>query len=495
MDEVEAGEILLGLDREQSRRSFERFARLAWSVVEPNPCVWNWHMSAICQHLEAVSRGDILDLVICVPPGSSKTLLTTLWEAWDWLAVDPTRRTIAASYGQELSEKSARLLRALLDSDWWISRWPHLAIDPRSEDRIRMFRLRSRGWRFSTSVAGAALGYHADVLLGDDLSKVPDEETGIVDPVDIKRANEFWFGKLHTRRANPIATRRVLIGQRIHHSDTPGAAIEAGYTALVLPMEFDPKRVCHIRRTGFKDPRTEPGELLNPERFTREVLDADLIAMRPQKYAAQMNQDPPPGDGVLFKRVLDHRWIPDKITGLAPTGGRTIITADCTFKGTADADNVSIQVWRQIANNYLLLHRVNRKMTASETVKALFATTELYPGASVYVEDKANGTAIIDMFRDALPLVPWDPGTSSKYARAQAKAELFEIGRALVPPDSHAPWVASYAAELQRFPFAKHDDDVDATTMALLILDSGSARRYVDAMAKLRAELSGYRGE
>ena len=74
------------IDRERCRRSFEIFAQRAWSQVEPAPLIWGWHMGAMCEHLAAVSSGEIRDLVICVPPGASKSLIaSSLWPAWDWI--------------------------------------------------------------------------------------------------------------------------------------------------------------------------------------------------------------------------------------------------------------------------------------------------------------------------------------------------------------------------------------------------------------------------
>jgi predicted phage terminase large subunit-like protein len=448
-------------------------------------------MSAICEHLEAVSRGQIRDLVIAVPPGCTKSLLAScFWPAWDWLACDPARRWIAASYGQELSEKNARIAKSLIGSAWFAARWPHLAIDPASEDRIRMFRLRSKGWRFSTSREGAATGQHADVILGDDLAKAQDADgRAALDPVALEAANRFWFGTLQTRRADAATTRRVLIGQRLHHDDTPGRAIEAGYTALVLPMEFDSRRRCSISVTGWTDPRTGDGELLDPSRFPRSVVEADRIALGPQGFAAQNQQDPTPPDGMLFKRVLAHRWTVDPSTK-GPPAGRTIITCDATFKDTKGSDFVAIQAWREVRPNFLLLYRRTQRLSASATVRALFEVAALYPGAPIYIEDKANGPAIVDLFRAELPaLIPWDPGSASKWSRAEAKAYLFEAGRVLLPPDALAPWAADYATALQRFPLAKHDDDVDATTMALLILDTRAARSYGEAILKIKASM------
>lgn len=489
----EIEEAQIALDRERTRRSFERFARIAWPYVEPSPVRWSWHMSAICEHLEAVSRGQIRDLVISVPPGHSKSLLASvLWGAWDWAAVDPTRRTIAAAYGSVLSAKAARLQRDLVSSPWFRARWPHLEIARDLESKVEMFRLRSRGWRFSTSVDGVATGQHADHLLGDDLAKAQSAEgrggSIAIDPVEIEKANRFWFGTLHTRRADPMRTARVLIGQRLHHDDTPGKALEAGYVGLILPAEYDPRRACYVRQTGFRDPRTEPGELLAPDRFPREVIEADKIALGPQGHAAQNNQDPTPTGGLLFKNVLDHRW--GLVLGAAPEGGRTIITCDAAFKASETSDYVAIQVWRgPIVGKFLLLDRVCRRMTASETARALFDLAERYPHTAIYIEDKANGPAIVDFFGAELTaLTPWDPGSASKVSRAQAKAYLFEAGRVLLPPDSIAPWAAEYATALQRFPLAKHDDDVDATSMALLILDDRSMSTYEAAIAKMMAE-------
>ena len=63
-------------------KTFSGFVKEAWHVIEPGtPLRWNWHMDAICTHLEAISRGQMTPwLIINVPPGSSKsTLVTVMW--------------------------------------------------------------------------------------------------------------------------------------------------------------------------------------------------------------------------------------------------------------------------------------------------------------------------------------------------------------------------------------------------------------------------------
>ena len=76
----------LEIEREYCKRSLANFAKRAWHVLEPaTPLKWGWAVDSICEHLEAVSNGEIKRLLMNVPPGSMKSLLTSvLWNAWEW---------------------------------------------------------------------------------------------------------------------------------------------------------------------------------------------------------------------------------------------------------------------------------------------------------------------------------------------------------------------------------------------------------------------------
>lgn len=475
---------IVSLERDMGAVDFRSFTRIAWPHVEPNALREGWHMHAIQDHLTAVSEGQIRNLVICVPPGTSKSLLaSTLWGAWDWIRHN-TRRWICATYAQDLSDKNARLQRDLISSRWYQERWgSRVKIGKHDVDKVRLFSLESGGWRMSTGVEGVATGWHGDILLGDDLAKAQDASgRAAIDPVAIQKGSDFWFKTLHTRRADAVHTARVLIAQRLHHEDTPGAAIEAGYEALVLPMEYDPKRSC-VTVIGFRDPRTTAGDLLCPDRFPREIVEGDRAVMGPLAFEAQMQQDPTPQQGLLFKSAGRE----DRRYRVLPKGARKIITCDAAFKDTKGSDFVSIQVWAIDAGRFYLCDNDTRRMNFGETCRALLAMRAAHPDAiGCYVEDKANGPAIIETLEGQIPgVVAWNPGAASKISRAESVAPLFDAGSVWLPEDDLAPWLGAYLTELRKFPLTKHDDQVDATTMALLILHQPKYAILADAYAKM----------
>jgi predicted phage terminase large subunit-like protein len=113
--------------------------------------------------------------------------------------------------------------------------------------------------------------------------------------------------------------------------------------------------------------------------------------------------------------------------------------------------------------------QVRARMDCPATVQAIRGLTEKWPGAfAKLIEDKANGSAVIQMLAHDLPgIIPVNPG-GGKVARAQAIAPLVEAGNVYLPHPDYAPWVCDFIEECAAFPNGAHDDQVDAMTQALL---------------------------
>jgi hypothetical protein len=115
------------IERERAARSLREFVRQAWHVIEPSaPFVVVWHIDAIIDHLEAVTRGDIRNLLINVPPRHMKSLLVSVfWPAWEWIRW-PERRWLHSSYAATLSIRDSVKCRRLIESPWYRARWGHV---------------------------------------------------------------------------------------------------------------------------------------------------------------------------------------------------------------------------------------------------------------------------------------------------------------------------------------------------------------------------------
>jgi predicted phage terminase large subunit-like protein len=83
------------------------------------------------------------------------------------------------------------------------------------------------------------------------------------------------------------------------------------------------------------------------------------------------------------------------------------------------------------------------------------------------VEDKANGTAVVNSLSRQVPgLIPVEPD-GGKEARARAVTPFIEAGQVWTPAPEIAPWVGGFVNEAAAFPNGSHDDQVDACTQAI----------------------------
>lgn len=481
------GLTLADVDRELiAKGGLSQFIRLAWNRVEPAKLLWNWHVDAIAEHLSAVARGQIRNLLILVPPGCMKTgSVSIFWPAWVWAEIDPATKFIYSSYAQPLSDKSAKQHRDLMTDDWYQSLYSdRVQLGADQAAQVRFFENDKHGFRFSTSVGGTVTGYHGDILVFDDLAKAQDAEgKNLYDPSAIRKANDFWFSTMSTRQANPETTRKVGIMQRLHHDDTAGRCIASKeYEVLTLPMEYERKRAV-VSCLGWCDPRTEEGELLWPERYSAKTVETLKRDLGPVAAAAQLRQCPSPPGGVIFKKETFRHWgVLGSRFEQRPHEGLMLVSWDCAFKEKTDSDYVVGTVWLASGANFFLLDRFRAQTSFTKTLVAVKDMQKRWPYLTyTLVEDKANGTAVIDTLRDEVPgLLAVEPH-GGKQVRAHATTALFAAEQVWFPPPAENPWIEETMAELVAFPLGAHDDEVDSITQALIFLRSKSVSSFIDA--------------
>lgn len=490
-------------DRETGLRgSFLDFVKLAWDQVFPSsPLVMNWHIPLICEHYEACYRGEIRELVVNLPPGGSKSSITSvLFPAWVWIR-NPERTFIFAAYGQKLVRRDAELMLKLVQSDWWRRRWGDRFIVP-TVPAVDLIKNSKTGWRLGTTPGGEVTGFHANYQIIDDPNK-PEEIT----KVGLAGVQDWMSRTMATRwRRPPEVNSLIVIMQRLHCDDLSNSIIEGGATHVCLPAEFDP-----AERTVTKwgaDPRTEPGELMDPNR-----LPADLIAklkrvLGPINAAAQLQQKPVPEGGAVFKRENLRFWSTVRAPGRynvlgdgqgefhvvqrPPLFDQRVNSWDCAFKDEETSDYVAGQEWGRVGAYFYLLDQIHGHFDFAATVKQVKLLVARGRGSvtTILIEDKANGTAVISTLKSKIPgIVDVDP-RGGKFSRASSCSGFFEAGDVYLP-DPAMPgfeWVYAFITELLSFPRAKHDDQVDAATQALLYLLEHSS--YLKAaMAVVRKQM------
>lgn len=89
------------------------------------------------------------------------------------------------------------------------------------------------------------------------------------------------------------------------------------------------------------------------------------------------------------------------------------------------------------------------------TVKAVLEMSAKWRGSTAkLIEDKANGSAVIQMLRNRIPgIIPVNP-QGGKIARAAAISPLIDAGNVYLPHPQMFPWVNDFIEECVAFPNA-----------------------------------------
>ena len=445
---------------EAARRSLHQFVQQAWQVLEPGtPFMDNWHIQAICEHLEYVAGGDIMRLVINMPPRMLKsTLVSVCFPVWVWLK-HPERRFLTASYARGLAIRDAVASRRIIESAWFRQNFGHQFRLTNDQNEKSRYENDKRGYRIVTSVDSGATGEGGDYRIVDD----PIDAKQAFSAAKIAECLAWWTNTMSTRANIPSFDPVVLVMQRVHTQDLAGHFLRTmpDVTHLKLPMRYDPKTV--VTTKWFTDPRTKAGQLLMPARTDRARADALALELGSYGFASQLQQEPVPSGGMVFDREKWKYW-----TTLPNSFDKLVLSVDAAFKAKTSSDEVAIQVWGSKGPDFYLVKRIVGHMGFTLTKNTLLHTVGAYPGYdAILIEDKANGTAIIEELSALLPAVIAIEPEGGKTARAQAIQPVHEAGNIYLPSPEVDRTVTAFVDQCSHFPLGAHDDEVDAMTQAV----------------------------
>ncbi|MEA0971727.1 Terminase-like family protein [Candidatus Megaera venefica] len=340
--------------------SLYEFFKQAWEQIEGSTFFKDgYHIQMICEHLEALQKREIKNLLINVPPRTSKTsLISIAFPAWVWTH-SPHEKFMYASYAQSLSLKHSVDCRRLIQSPWYQMFFKHSFRLMKDQNTKGRFDNDKRGYRISTSVNGSVTGEGASILICDDPNN-----TRFVESKAIRESALEWWTKAWSTRLNDKKNDcRIVVQQRSHERDVSGYIIANDnakeWEKLILPMEFEKVRTC-VTSLG-SDWRKDEGELLWPDQIgSRELTSLKNDLGSTYAISGQLQQRPSPTTGGIIKRdwflkytkkiypkftLILQSW--DTAISDKPTSAYSACTTWGVFKDEDDVKKVILlSVWR-----------------------------------------------------------------------------------------------------------------------------------------------------
>lgn len=528
---------LADLDRVDCEESLYTFVRSGFHCIDPATWIDSWAVEAVCDHLQAVADGEIRKLILNISPRCLKTITTCVaFPAWVWAqpgtgaTLGPKVSFMCSSYGRDLSMDAAVKSRQLINSQWYRDRWGS-RFELSDVQSTKTLFVNDKGGRYlSTSVSGGTLGRGADIIIADDLNDTQDA----LSEASIETALNYWNTVLRTRLNNPKTGAFIVIQQRLAENDITGHILEkdvAGWCHVMIPMRYEPERSFHTV-IGWKDPRTELGELMWPERFgEKEVksLEADL---GPYASAGQLQQRPEPRGGGIIKREYWRLWEADSyppmdyILATLDTAFTTDELNDPSgmiiwgiFSGDIKAETTGIIIpkrpwethsqgadaimrpdstYSEFAPHVMCMYGWTARLELHELVEKVAQTCIKMKVDVLLIENKASGISVAQEIRrlynrERFGVELFDPKSQDKVARLYSVQHLFAEG-IIYGPDR--PWMEQIIAQVGQFPKGKHDEYVDLTSMGLRKLrDMGLLVRQSEREADLESQKIYPRGQ
>lgn len=496
---LEALEVELGkkeVEEEAARLecSLSEFIKAAWPVLKPQePYQHNWHIDAICEYLEAVSRGEITRLQIWIPPGMMKSgCVSIFWHPWEW-TTNPWLRYWGASYETRLASRLSAMSRDLITSQWYQERWG---------DRFKMIRDAEHyygndqgGTRLATAPGSTGSGEHGHRILIDDAINARDADA--TSRVILDGTNEWYDGTVSSRGIGHHA--RVIIMQRLHENDLAGHVRELeDWVVLCLPERYEDN---HPDRWP-NDPRSE-GDLLWPSYRNEAQSNALAAGLGSHRAAGQLQQRPASREGEILKRYWWRFYNPklfqdEKLKDRRPKFSSVAISVDAPSKDKEANDLIAIQAWGVIGGDRYLLDLKKGHMNFSQAKRAILEQSkyvrQLVPSAAHYIliENAGYGVELIQELKREIGGVTKIPpqGDGDKVIRAETAASDLESGNCFLPgyrmgsdefsfPDESrcSADIVDFINSCAVFDKGKHDDDVDAFSRCMIWLRSRPTQR------------------
>lgn len=387
-------------------------------------------------------------IMVSMPPRHGKSEYCSKYlPAWSAIR-RPDKRTIIASYGQDLSRKFGRSARELV-----VEHGAKFGITVAQDSKAaHSWDIQgNRGGMESVGVGGSLTGKGADLLIIDDPIKNAEEAASET----VRQGVQEWYESTAYTRLEPGGT-IVIVMTRWHESDLCGWLLEQKghrWQQIVFPAIAE----------EYDELGRDPGDPLWPERFDWPVLDEIRREVGPYYWAAMFQQRPSPLEGGMFQRIYFANH-------LIPKRFQCDRVRFWDLAATIDGDYTSGVKLAATAEDYprIVIEDVKRgRWKPSERDQIIMATAER-DGREVPVvfeeEPGSAGKSVSAYFKRLLNARGFacfsERPTGDPVQRCLPFQAVCDDMRVIV---ANELWTADFINEFIGFPNAKHDDQVQST--------------------------------
>lgn len=358
-NEEEVDEVTISLARKDIL-AFTSFTKPDYEIA--------WHHRRLAKKLNDWVDGKIQFLMVFMPPRHGKSELVSRRLPAFLHGKYPDAEIMAASYLDSLAGDMCIDVQKIIDSKEYQIVFPKTKIWPARTNYTQGTRNSSehhivghRGKYRGQGIGGSFTGKGANFIIVDD----PIKGREVADSEAFReRLWNFWTNDLFSRLETDLKTGRrgqALITQtRWHEDDLSGRLIDL--------MKKDPNSVqweivhfpaIRVDLDNSDDPR-QIGDALWPEKYNLRQLDEIKASTTPSGWSAVYQQDPVPGDGIIFKdSMFEFVDLPEKFDW-------TFTTADTAYKEKKQNDFTVFSAWGVIGKDLFLRDVLRGQKRAAE---------------------------------------------------------------------------------------------------------------------------------
>jgi predicted phage terminase large subunit-like protein len=426
--------------------------------------------------LQKVADGKIKRLLGMMPPGSAKSIYTSVVFPTYYLGRFRSSNIILASYGSDLPRKFGRRARSIVQQ----SIYKRIFNTTLSEDSTAAdeWALTNGSEWMARGILTGITGNRADGVIWDDLIK--GREQADSELIRQKTWDEYVESLLTRKKPHAF---EIGVTTRWHEDDPAGRILPEHYngeSGYIQGRDGNEWYVVCLPAICERDDDIlgrKPGEILWPEWFTEEMFRTPK--RNPRTWSSLYQQRPAPDTGTYFKAEWFKTFERDNRTGL-PKGmeeGDLNIYGASDYAVTQDRENYTVHIVVGVDNrsNIYVLDLWRRQASSDQWVEAFCDLVKAWKPLG-WAEETGQINASVGPFlvkrmreRNAYVARAQFPSTRSKAMRAQSIIGRMAMNGLYCP--FAAEWFPEFRRELLTFDAGKFDDQVDALSLVGQVLD------------------------